>query len=147
MLDLVSNKKNILVLSGLVAHKPFVNVGRHKPYAQFLLAQKTDKGFRYLKVITFEPSVIKLMETLKHQCIVEINGHLSMSNKDDVLTYLLVCDNISSITRFNKPLMEKGGINSEDYTPQNILQDAPLLSTTIDEDEMTILEKGMSRLK
>lgn len=146
MLDLVSNKKNILVLSGLLVHKPFVNMGRKKPYTQFLLAQKNGEGFRYIKVISFEPSVIKAMEKLTNQCIVEINGHLSFGNKDNVLTTMLVCDTISMVSKFKMLLKSKGGINIEEYIVENTITDT-LLSQTIDEDEMTILEKGMSRLK
>jgi hypothetical protein len=150
MLDLVSNKKNILIISGLLAYKPFVNVGKNKPYVHFLLAQKmTDKdSFRYLKLISFEPTVIKQLEKMTTQAIVEINGHLSIVSKDNDLNYLLVCDSIVPVVIYNIPLKSKGGIHIEEYSNDKIAsQEVAATINVISEDEIEVLQNQMKSLK
>ena len=150
MLDLVANKRNLIVLSGLVAHQPFVNTAKSgKPYTTFMLAQTYDKNgvnsIRYYKVLGFNDQVVKTLNQMTKQCIVEIEGHISFSSYENNLTMMIVVDTIKTLVKFNLPFKTKGGIHIEDYTP-NAVANEPLLSN-IDEDELTILEKGMSRLK
>lgn len=138
MLNEVSNKKNILILSGLISHKGFANTSKSgKSYVQFLLAQQSgDTSFRYFKVISFEDRVIKYISNLSKQTIVEITGHLSLSKLEKELTYLLVCDNIVPVVEYNMPLKSKGGLNIEDYT--NVVK--PITVSNLDK-ELDLLEQ------
>ena len=152
MLDLVANKRNLLILSGLVSHKTFVNTSKSgNPYATFMLAQTYEKkginSVRYFKAMAFNDQVVRHIRNIKHQCIIEVEAHISFSSQDNNLTMMIVIDTIKTLVKFNLPLKDRGGIHIEDYTPNAVLKDDSLLSHTIDEDEMTILEKGMSRLK
>ena len=138
MLNEVSNKKNILILSGLISHKVFANISKSgKSYVQFLLAQQSnDTSFRYFKVYGFDEKVIKYVANLSKQTIVEITGHLSLSKLEKDLTYLLVCDNIVPVVEYNMPLKSKGGLNIEDYT--NVVK--PITVSNLDK-ELDLLEQ------
>lgn len=150
MLSLVSNKKNIVILSGLVSHKPFVNVGKSgKPYATFMLAQSYNKngieGVRYFKVVAFEPQAVKFVGSITKQTIIEIDGHISLSSYEKNLTLQMVADNIKSLIVYDMPLQEKGGINPQDYTQEKVYNDHT--PTNIDDDELSRLEEQMKSLK
>ncbi len=138
MLNEVSNKKNILILSGLISHKVFANISKSgKSYVQFLLAQQSnDTSFRYFKVYGFDEKVIKYVANLSKQTIVEITGHLSLSKLEKDLTYLLVCDNIVPVVEYNMPLKSKGGLNIEDYN--NVAK--PITVSNLDK-ELDLLEQ------
>jgi primosomal replication protein N len=138
MLNEVSNKKNILILSGLISHKVFANTSKSgKSYVQFLLAQQSnDTSFRYFKVYGFDEKVIKYVANLSKQTIVEITGHLSLSKLEKELTYLLVCDNIVPVVEYNMPLKSKGGLNIEDYN--NVAK--PITVSNLDK-ELDLLEQ------
>jgi len=139
MLSAIANKKNIVILSGLIAYKPFINVGKSGDYANFLLAQETKGVFRYLKILAFNELPISQLRKLTKQCIVEIDGHISLSSVENKLTYLLVCDTIRVVNQYDKALITKGRIKIEDYNEQ--------MSAVESHDDIVILEEKLKSLK
>jgi hypothetical protein len=144
MLSNVAYKKNIVILSGLLVYKPFLNQGKMKPYVSFLLAQQSVKKtkevfYRYFKVMSFEPSVIEFIEKTTTQCIVECQAHLNLYTEDDMVKQVVICDKIVAIKQYALPFKLKGGINESDYI---IKQEHPVA-----DEELSELEEKMKRLK
>ena len=153
MLELVANKKNILTLSGVLAHQPYFNNSKSgKPYATFMLAQafkkNNDTKVRYFKVMAFDNGVVEAIKSLSHQAIVEVEGHVSLSSFKNNLTMMIVADKINVVVKFNLPFKSKGGVNIEVYKVANIK--SPIVASFNSSEfelELQRLEDGAKHLK
>lgn len=145
MLANIAYKKNIVILSGLLVYKPFLNQGKNKPYVSFLLAQQSIKQqtqevfYRYFKVMSFAPQVIEFIQATNEQCIVECEAHLNLYTEDDMVKQVVICDKILAIKKFPLPFKTKGGINESDYTTKE--------THAVNDDELSMLEEKIKSLK